>query len=192
MEKLLRTMEECEKMPEWQHRWKSVTVKDMYPQEEREKCLECKQTFGSRVPHFPCDWVHGDVAASSDATTSNKIKGEVNEMPISEKEFQDLAGKPRGGFGADPNSLSQRTFRALPTEGGVTADEVIETVGEDAKKVKNALNALCYDGKIKKVVKKYDENGEAYYKQNPEYVQKQEGSGAEEETASEEDVDAEE
>ena len=100
-------------------------------------------------------------------------------MPISEKEFSALTGAPKKVGGVDPNSMAQRCLKALPSKGGLTAEEVISAAKvseEEISKLKQALNALTYDkvkGKngerVTKVIKKHDDEHIAYFKLNPEY-----------------------
>jgi len=100
-------------------------------------------------------------------------------MPISEKEFAELKGAPSRVGGVNPNSMAQRILKIVPDKGGMTAEEVISEVredGDDEKKLKQALDAHTYD-KVKnakgerttKVIKKYNKEGIAFYKKNPEY-----------------------
>jgi len=97
-------------------------------------------------------------------------------MPISEDEFNQLEEKSpnAGGFGPRENSLMGRVRKALPEDGGKTAVEIAEEIGEvdNQKKVTQALRNLCYRGKVKAAKKRYDTEGTAYFKKNPEYVEK--------------------
>jgi len=100
-------------------------------------------------------------------------------MAISEKEFNELNGTPRTVGGKDPNSMTQRTLAVLPKKGGMTIEEVVDKVAtdtDDEKKLKQALNALCYDKvknavgeKVTKVIKRHNDEHMAFYKLNPDY-----------------------
>jgi hypothetical protein len=95
---------------------------------------------------------------------------------ISENEFEGLNGEPKKFGKKDPNSLTNRVFDLVPKQGGVDAEEITTALGEEARRVKNILNALCYDKvkneageKVTKVVRKYNETGIAFYKRNPDF-----------------------
>ena len=101
-------------------------------------------------------------------------------MPISEKEFVALKGKPARVGGVNPNSMAQRCLKALPEKGGMTAEELVSAVKtetDDEKKLVMALNALTYDKvkskksgeRVTKAIKKHDNDGIAYYKKNPDF-----------------------
>ena len=94
-----------------------------------------------------------------------KLKPRRKVVTMDKKEFEALAGSPKRFGKADPNSMSNRILRCMPTDGAVSVEEISKnknTKGITEKQIKtllsNLVNKKDKEGNTKAEVKHNDDH----------------------------------